>query len=272
MKRNNLLIVFIITIVILLAMVFSTIEKKNAGFLSNSVGVIITPIQRVFAGTGNAIAEGFSYFGNVKKLKSDKAQLMSTVTNLERENRELEGLKNENERLRALLQMQEQVKDYKTVGASVIASDPGNWFISFIIDKGTSSGIQKNSVVLNGDGLVGYVEEIGLTWARVTTIIDAGNSCGAVVKRTDDRGITEGDLEYGDQGLCKMTYISTDAHIVPGDYIETSGQGTIFPAGILIGRIREISTDGISQTAVVDPAADFSNISEVLVIVNKDRE
>ena len=115
---------------------------------------------------------------------------------------------------------------------------------------------------------MGYINEIGTSWARVVSIIDADSSAGAIVQRTGDRGLAEGDLELSMEGLCKMTYVSKQANLVPGDYVETSGIGVIFPPGLYIGRIREVETQtqGISQSAIVEPAVDFSKLSEVLVI------
>ena len=73
---------------------------------------------------------------------------------------------------------------------------------------------------------------------------------------------------YGNNHTLKLTYIPTDADLVLGDTIETSGMGGIYPKGILIGKISEImdSKNITDRTAMVETAVNFSKLETVLVI------
>ena len=90
------------------------------------------------------------------------------------------------------------------------------------------------------------------------------------MERTNDRAIIEGDLTLMEQGACKMSYISKDASVVQGDYVETSGLAEYIP-GAFGGRIREITPDlqELYYRAIVDTAVVFERIKEVLVIVDR---
>lgn len=268
MKRWMIISLSAIVLVVLVFMAVSTLDRDKATFVSDALGVVTTPVQKFFSGIGNAVSGGFGYFESLDSLREEQTVLQSKIEALEQGNRELESLKSENKRLTALLEMKDKNPQFEMTGARVVARDSTQWSQSFFIDKGTAAGLSKNCVVLTEEGVVGYINEIGTSWARVVSIIDADSSAGAIVERTGDRGLAEGDLELSMEGLCKMTYVSKQANLVPGDYVETSGIGVIFPPGLYIGRIREVETQtqGISQSAIVEPAVDFSKLSEVLVI------
>ena len=67
--------------------------------------------------------------------------------------------------------MDSQYEGYEKVGARIIAKDAGNWFHSFVIDKGEEDGISIDMNVIAGSGLVGRVVDVGPNWAKVTSII-----------------------------------------------------------------------------------------------------
>ncbi len=260
--------IIIITVLVLVFMIFSTVSREKSPFLSNAAGVIVTPVQKVFWNIGSATTGFFSRLSELREYKDKYEQAQTEITALEEKTRELYKLENENERLRLLLGLKNEAKNFVSVGAEVIAKDPGNWYNTFIIDKGTGDGISKNDAVMTDKGLVGYIYEVGSTWAKVMTIIDSGSSLGATVERTNDRAIVEGELELMEKGECRMSYISKDASVVVGDYVETSGLGGIYPKGLLIGKIKEIVPDlqGLYYGAIIETAVDFEKINEVLII------
>lgn len=269
-KSRFFISIIVITVVVLVFMIFSTVSRDKSPFISNAAGVIITPVQKVFWKVGSATTGFFSQLGKLREYKAAYEQARERINELEVETREIYKLQSENERLRRLLELKESSPQFVTVGAEIIAKDPGNWYNTFIIDKGSKDGVKKNDPVITGEGLVGHVFEVGYTWSKVLGIIDSSSSLGAIVERTNDRAIIEGDLTLMEQGACKMSYISKDASVVQGDYVETSGLGGIYPPGLLVGRIREITPDlqGLYYRAIVDTAVDFERIKEVLVIVD----
>ena len=145
-----------------------------------------------------------------------------------------------------------------------------NFSKSYTINKGIKDGITQNCAVITPYGLVGYVSEAGRSWAKVCPIVDSRVSVSASIIRVANTAIVQGDMSLMEEGLCKMAYVSKEAGIEIGDYIETSGAGGIIPAGIYIGKVVEIRNDitGVSQEAVIKPGVDFSNLKEVMVILN----
>ena len=271
--KKKLIWLIAIVLVIFLSMAISTIEKDKSSIAGDVAGIIARPFQKLFVAVDNIIEYGFDYFKDMDELKRENAALKSKVILLEQSITENDEIRFENERLRTLVDLDEKYSNYDMTAASVIAVDTSGWYSYFIIDKGKNYGIEKNSVVMDSGGVLGKVDEVGTSWARVMTIAEPGTACGAEVSRTGETGIIEGDSLLN--GMCKMTSISKDANITTGDYIITSGSGDVYPSGLTIGRVKEIREEDISRTAIVEPAGNIKTPREVMIILsvlNEDTE
>lgn len=268
-ERNRGKIILIgVTVILIIIMALSTVPALKPNIVSKAVGVIISPAQKVISSAINSTQNFFSFMFNMEEYQKENEELRQRVAVLEKEIRETEELKKENTRLRSMLDMRERTVEYATETAEVIAKDSGNWFNSFTVDKGSADGVELYDPVINYKGLVGYVSDVGPTYSKVTSIIDSTSSVAATVKRTADSAVVEGDLKLQEQGRCRMVYVDKDSIITVGDDLETSGMGGIYPKGIYIGKIIEITNDGteLSQQATVETAVDFDSVSEVLII------
>ncbi|MDP4133965.1 MAG: rod shape-determining protein MreC [Bacillota bacterium] len=263
MKKGKLWVI-VLVVFVLVCMAISSVNQNKIGIISDITGIVLRPFQKLYVGVNNVVNYGFDYFQDMGELKEENAKLCSKVTMLEEDVAKNNNLKIENERLRGLVDLRGKNDSYEMTGASVTSEDPSGWFSYFLIDKGTKDGLKKNCVVLDSEGVLGHIDKIGSDWARVKTIVEPGSACGAEISRTGDTGIVEGDSLLG--GLCKMTSISKEVSVIPGDYVVTSGSGDVYPAGLTIGKVKEITSDDFSQTAIVQPAANFKSPKEVLVI------
>ena len=242
---------------------------SNSSFSGvNFAGVIAAPVQKFFSAVGSGIGGFFEFIGDMRGYKEQNLALLEETEKQAQQIRELESYQQENQRLRALLELKQNNADKDMVGCEVIAKEPGNWFNVFTIDKGKNCNIKKNDVVVTNSGLAGRITEVGSTWAKVVTIIDTDSSVGAMVSRTQDIAIVDGDLALSDRGQCRLSSVTNAASLVVGDEVETSGLGGIYPKGILIGTIKEVKSDpsGYTQYAIIDTAVDFERLREVMVI------
>ena len=265
-NRNTVLLILVSTVLIV-AMVMSSAGKPNAGIVNDTVGVVLRPLQSVGAYIGNC----FKYASNAEKYENENSLLKQQLIVMTQRAGNYEELKVENERLRAMLELQKNSNDFSLKGASVIASDTENWSSVVKLDKGLSDGIKKNDAVITETGLVGYVSEVGRNWAKVVTIIDNTSSVSAVIERIGEFCMVKGDISLFDEGFCAMKYVTTESAISVGDILVTSGDGGVYPKGIQIGKIDEIisNTNGLSLDAVIKPSVDFSELNEVFVVVDK---
>ena len=122
--------------------------------------------------------------------------------------------------------------------------------------------------VIGDEGLVGHVISVTESTAKVQTIIDTSSSVSASMSTTKEAIVCKGTLE--DNTTLKAMYIPTQANIIQGDSIETSGLGGIYPKGIHVWTVQKVeNTQNITDRyALVETAVDFDKLDTVLVITN----
>lgn len=244
-------------------------EKANA--VENAVGAAAVPGQSAAAGAGGWLGNFFGYFGSVKALRAENERLKAENVALDKRVRDAQGLEDENRELRSMLDLTEAEKKLDLLAAQVIAKDPSNWYSSFTIGKGSNDGIQKNQPVLTANKeLIGQVYKVGSNWAEIITILDPESGVGSMVERSGDIGILEGDSALRMKGQCRLGYLSRNTDIEPGDYVETSGLGGIYPKGLLVGKVLEVREDNttMSKYASVEPVVEIGKLSQVFVLKN----
>lgn len=264
-NNNRRLIISLVTIICIASAIF-TVDRVKPTFIENTFGFIITPVQSFNTRTVDWFNNKKEYFKGITGLAKENEELKTELEKVTAELNMLRLIEDENSELGELLQIQKKYSNYNLVGANIIAKDPSNWYDTFLIDKGTKDGMQKNMVVLTADGLVGRIKECGYNYSKVVSIIDDSDSVSAMSLRTDDIGYVHSDLTSN--GLCKMDYVDSSAEIIEGDEIITSHLSDIFPEGITIGYVKEIHTDtnALTKYAVITPAVDFKHLDTVLVI------
>ncbi|MDO4531430.1 MAG: rod shape-determining protein MreC [Bacillota bacterium] len=255
-------------LLLVLITVFASGNKLNASLLESAVGVVVTPFQDLTTGISSWVEESLSASRRKTELKEENAALKEQVASLLEENRRLAMYEEENETLSALLKIAQKYPSYESVGANIIAKDPGVWYDGFTINKGTNDNISANMVLVAPEGLVGRVLESGLTFSKAQSILDSRSSVPAMSVRTGDLGVVKGNYTLSDDGLCIMEYIDGDAEILVGDEIVTSHLSDIYPAGLAIGKVLELDTDtnGLTKYAVIQPYVDLKHLDTILVL------
>ncbi len=232
-------------------------------------GYTVIPFQKAISYAGSWLAGRSESIKELEALRVENAQLKETVNDLTIKINDLTTDKYELAELRQLLSLDERYSDYPTVGARVIGKDAGNWYSTFLIDKGSNDGIKVNMNVLAGTGLVGIVTSVGPNWATVRSIIDDDSNISAMVLNTSDTMIVSGDLELYSNGTIKFSELrDEDNAVVQGDQVVTSQISSKYLPGISIGYIQEISSDSnnLTKSGYITPVVDFEHIDIVLVI------
>ena len=274
-KTAVFLIAATLAVAILIGVFAAFSARDRAGAAENLVGAAAEPGQTAASGVGGWLQGLFSYFGSVKSLRAENEALKQENVALDKQVRDTEGLTQENQELRAMLNLMKTESTLDLVAAQVIAKDPSNWYSSFTINKGSNDGILKNQPVLTANKeLIGQVYKVGSNWAEIITILDPDSGVGSMIERSKDLGVVEGDTALLQQGLCRIGYLARDTDIKIGDYIETSGMGGVYPKGLLIGTVLEIGEDhtNMSKYATVQPAVSIGKLSQVCVLTGFTEE
>lgn len=170
----------------------------------------------------------------------------------------------ENKRLANLLSLKEKTS-YKVLAAGVIGRSADNWSSMLIIDKGKYNGIKKGMIVINHLGLMGRVMENTVFTSKIMLISDPSFSVSCLVQRSRQEGLVSGTLGSS----LVMRYLPKEADIKLSDTIVTSGLTSLYPKGLLIGKVVDVGVEfsGLTHYALIKPAVDLSTIEEVLIII-----
>lgn len=264
--KKKLWMVFLI--ILALAVILAAISKGGNNPVSNAVNTVITPIQSVCIKITKPVSNFFDYFGNMKQYKNENEELKQKNNQLEAKIKDVSEYIEENERLKKLLDISYTQNEYETVVARVVDFEPDNWFSYLTIDKGSKDGIEVSDTVITASGLVGQVTSVGYNWAKISTIINQESSAGVRIVRNGEIGIAEGDNKLSRTYKCKLGYLVANASVIAGDILETSGLGGIYPPGLMVGKITEVSKDNMGRLdyAVIEPFVNFSDLFEVIII------
>ncbi|AXU45682.1 Rod shape-determining protein MreC [Clostridioides difficile] len=263
----------------LIGIVGISIGKFSSGSPIN-LGVASDAITSV----GKGINDGFSFIKNGFKDVANFKDNSKKVKKLEEEN---EKLKKDMIALNAKLDKTESLEELKktlnfvqeeykatSISASVVGKNDGNWYESFVIGAGKNSGVKKESIVMNGSGLVGIVYEVSNNYSKAISLLDSKASVSfKLAKDANAKGtITQNTTldnkdSYNSKGYLQGYMFDSSYNVIQGDIITTSGLG-FFPDGIPIGEVEKVvdDKDKSLKYVVVKPYVDFKNINDVVVI------
>ncbi|MCI6554004.1 MAG: rod shape-determining protein MreC [Lachnospiraceae bacterium] len=263
-------LLFILTILCMGSIVLTFKTNIFSGPFNTVAGYVIVPFERGISAVGRWLSNRSEELVQIRDLLKENAALRAQVDELTIENNVLQQDRYELNNLRQLYKLDSQYAGYEKVGARIIARDAGNWFHSFVIDKGSEDGIAVDMNVIAGSGLVGRIVDVGRNWSKVTSVIADNSNVSGKVLATSDHLIVLGDLELYGQGVIRFEQLVDSAdRVVEGDKIVTSNISNKYLPNILIGYINTLEKDAnnITKSGLLTPAVDFEHLEEVLVIL-----
>lgn len=280
MRRNNLktkhiLIVIIIVVIIILAIFSFTLkEDRQLNKFEFLIKDTVTGVTKVISYPFKWV---FSTVDNYKELIDIREKYQNLLPEVSR----IDSLITENEELRKQLEsMKEEldidytINEYEFLNATVISRNISYWYNTITIDKGTYNGVEVDMVVVNSDGLIGKIVSTTTFTSEVKllTTSDTNNKISVAISSSNKKiyGIIN-KFNYRNNCL-EVEGISNTESVSIGDYVYTSGLGGVFPSGILIGKVTDISTDeyDLAKIINVSPIADFNNINYVAILKRKE--
>lgn len=273
LSSEYVLLIFTVLCVIMILVTFNT--NITAGPLRGVASYVLVPLQKGINAVGSVFTGWSDNMTNLKEVMAENEELKSQIDELTVENNILQQDKFELSRLRELYKLDEKYPDYEKVGARIIGKDAGNWFNTFIIDKGSDDGIAVDMNVIAGSGLVGRVTSVSKTSATVLAIIDDSSNVGAQVLSTSDNCIVTGSLKMMNENKIAISKLADkEDKVTQGEKIVTSNISDKYLPGILIGYVDELSRDSnnLTKSGTLRPAVDFVHLEEVLVILDLKKE
>lgn len=263
-------ILLILTIVCLILIGLSYVFEDTVKPLHYITGVTITPMQRGINYIGLWVTEKVDLMTELKRLEEENEELRAQLNEYQRDNRITLSDEDELNALRSLYDIDSRYPSYDKVAANVISKNAGNWFDTFILDRGSANGIQVGCNVISGNGLVGIVTEVGPNYAKVRSVIDDESTVSAMFLTDSTLCTVSGDEKYMDEGYIHVEHINKDANVTEGDELITSSISDKFLPGLTIGYVSNLTLDSnnLTMSGDVKPAVDFDHIQTVLVILD----
>lgn len=267
-NRYSKIMLTAVTIICIIFMALSYIDSPVTEPIRTYANYLLVPIQSGISRFGTAAASGIDENLHLHEVYRENEELTKQISELKTENNKLRNDQLELERLRELYQLDQDYQDYPTVAARVISRDSQKWFNVFRIDKGMADGISKDMNVIGGGGLIGIVVDVGANYATVRSIIDEDSNVYAMSQYSNDACLVKGSLSSYESGMINISNIDKNAVFNDGDAVVTSNLSTKFLPGILIGYASDININSqhLTKSGKLIPAADFTDIREVLII------
>lgn len=276
LKNKRVFLIVLIAVVGVAVLSYTIKTDKKLNTIESFTKDTIVEIQKIFYTPIKNFSDMIEDFFSLNDVLKENKILKSNIDKIESIEAENTALKQEIEKLKKELKIEHVLSDYDYLNATVISRNTFYWYNTLTIDKGSHSGIKEGMVVVNSTGLIGKIENVSTfsSDVKLITTNDTNNRISVVVTNGDNKltGLING-YSYEEDYL-KIEGISNTATVAIGDMVYTSGLGGVFPSGILIGHVENITTDvyDLSKIINVKPSADFEDINYVTILKRTDTQ
>jgi rod shape-determining protein MreC len=236
-KRGNprLLITLVVLSLVLVTLYF----REGDGGVLHAARAVTLEVTAPFSRFGMAITSPFRAAGDFIEGISVSRKRLDTLETQNEELRarlaELEEARQENERLRALVDFAEERKLAK-LGARVIRRPVSIWEGVIVVDRGSNDGVLPGMPVIAAQGLVGQVADVSANNATVRLLTDQQSGVASMIQSTRATGVVRGSLS----GVLSLDFVDRAQLPQVGDVVITSGLGGVYPTGIVVGDVMTV--------------------------------
>jgi len=266
---NKRLILLLVGVIFLVALIsFSLRDRDNASLPEQIIKDVVGFGQSVFSKPTQYITGVFDNVDSLLNTHEENKRLKSRLEQFAKLQASVNDLASENTRLREIVDKKEDLRKYDPIQATVIARNPDQWEEKVVLDKGTLHDVEVNMAVITAKGLIGKVI-LTTPFTSTVELLSTQNPnyrvSAMIVNETEVFGLIEGYDDERKELILKR--IDSDIELKKGQLIQSSGLGGIFPKGILIGEITEVTTDdfGLTKMAYIKPAAEFALLDHVMI-------
>jgi len=275
-KPKHILIIIIIIIIVILAIFSFTLkEDRQLNKFESLIKDTVTSIQKVVSYPFNFVINKIDDYKELVSIREKYQKLLPEVDRIDSLMTENIELRKQLESMKDELNIDYTINGYEFLNATVISRNISYWYNTITIDKGSYNGVETDMVVVNSDGLIGKVVSTTTFTSdvKLLTTSDTNNKISVVISNGKNKlyGLIK-DYNYKNNYL-EVEGISNTESVSIGDYVYTSGLGGVFPSGILIGTVEEITTDEYDLAKIINVklSANFDNINYVAIIKRKEQ-
>mgnify|MGYP000394859660 FL=1 len=259
-QRFSLLSLIFFSIVFL---ILGSFNFKIINYVKAGIKEVVYRSSFIVSVPENLLKDSYLTIQNHKKLYKENEKIKSELEILKAKDLLNEFIISENQRLKNIVD--DHLFKSDTIIAKVLSDKSSPYLRSIIINKGSKHKVNLGMVVIDGEYLVGKIVEVNYSSSRVLLLSDLNSKIPVIVEPNTVISILSGTgKDYG-----VIQYSKKYEDIKNESVIYTSGAGSLFKAGIPIGRM---NINNLSDEKKVDFFSDFSQLKFVKVVSFKKSE
>ena len=235
-----------------------------------AVKTVLAPLRYAVNALTEQAEQYYSYMFKYESLAAENEALKEQIAQMQDEARRADSVTRENERLREALNLTTVNESYELVDANIISWSSNDWTNTFMINQGTSAGIEEDMCAVTATGeVVGLVTEVGPNYAVVKTVLDSSLEISTIIASSGYNGMVSGGYIYKQENHLKMDYLPSSAVIRNNDQVVTSGS-TVYPRNLIVGYVVDAGFDdtGVAKYAILRPAVEIGRLEQVFILTN----
>jgi len=238
----------------------------SLGFISNNFNTMLVSVQAWISTRFVVIQDFLTVPRDVVALRQRNAELETEVSRLQAQVVQLQSSVSEADALSALVNFARSDPANAYTAASVIGRDPSPFLRYIIVDKGSNQGLRRGMPVVTDQGLVGRVDAVINSAARIQLITDTSSAVNIRLEKAKKEAILTGTVA----GDLVLDLVPQDVALEPGDLVLTSGLGGGYPSDLIVGQVLNVRKrdSDLFQQAVIQPVVDFTKLKIVLIITD----
>lgn len=272
-KARKKKISFFTTVIILSSIIFFSNNSSIMNIGENAIGTVTSSISRIVYSSIASSKEVFKNIFGSKAIREENEKLKIENAELKEKNISMENIVAKEEFLKNEYNLYLKNKE-NLLSANVIALDNNSLFVRFNINKGSKDGVKVGDIIVQGTvgdkentyikAVVGKVVEVGYNWSKVSSLVDSASNVSFNVVRTQSYGA----INSQENNLLSGFMYKSDADVVVGDKLVTSGRGGVFPRNLYIGEVTEVksSENNLEKKVSVKSPVDFTTLFRVFVL------
>lgn len=266
-RRSRLLLG--VLVVVHLLVISRQVDAGGVSLLEKAAFTALHPFQLVVSRGVQGVAAAWRGFVDLRGVREENRRLQDERDLLRAALQRREAQAAETEHLRALLGLQ-QALPQTGIAAEVVSRGGLPWYRTFVVDRGSESGVELNAPVVSPEGLVGRVIAVAAGASKVQALLDQRAGASVLVERSRVTGVVSGLVGSTDGAADPafiLKYVPARADVLEGDSVLTSGLDRIFPKGLLVGRVSRVGPgSGLARDVFVTPAVPFERLEAVLIL------
>lgn len=221
------------------ALLFADTRFRYLEQIRYAAGIVLYPLQRVVLMPRDAAHYIAGYFASQRALGEESVLLQKKLVEQATVVQSYPGLRQENERLKALLKVQTRYAGAATA-VEVLYTGRDPFAQKLFVDKGADAGLTPGRAVIDADGVVGQVTRVYPFMAEITLVTDKDQPVPVTIERSGVRSVLFG---AGAGRAPELRFLAPTADIRVGDVLVTSGIDGTYPAGLAVAQVTHLERE-----------------------------